>query len=1128
MLLYVLVFNFESQAQTDADENLFLLIHPSFSEVYLNIKSIQNQNYLSLTEALNLFEMPFKILRDTNGRVSTIGSSHQDPPIWMLDLRSNEYLNYSTRKRVQAGDVLQVESMIYLKVELYDSIFKVKWTLNHSSMAIGFTSDVELPFQWRARRAYARGQLSTGAEPNTIQGLDLQVGRNRKWLGLGALDYRYTTDYTPTGRLLEGRLTGGIELFGGDISGSLSIQQTKQGVSVGRQLTNWRYVTSRGSSDRYALAPAQILIGKSTYSGISGALVKGIYISNAQIMPRKTMGDNILEGQTEPHSDVDLWFSGRLIDYTTADSLGRFVFRLPLNYGQSRVELKIYTPDGREIIEHRQLNIPFAFLPAGQINYQFQLGQSELSQTKWTSVGQVEAGIIPEMSARLGMHTNTDSMGYHFRPSGSLHARILQQYLLNVSLDGQGNSRMSLATIFSNRMSTTITYDNFKGINRSNSVQLSKERGEKIQIQHIMPLSFKQRPLGFRIDGELTSTLGAQKVVWSADALWNQGLFTNRLHFKAIGTQAKQGDLFRNKWQNNQEMTLQSVFLVPRWGFVPRFIQGLSFRGTLTTDFKKFSTQSSSGGQFRFSVAKNIGRSGRLQLNASRPIRGQGLLFGLNIQYDFRSWRTSTDWGTQWGSDGPEAYLRHAGMGSVMWDATSRKLMGSPAEQVGRSGLTVRFFMDENVNKKYDLGELIVPVPSARLDKSYSGLLGKDNLLRFLQLQSYWRYQLQIDENTLPEADLVALTDCYTFIACPNQTHRIDVPLYRAGSISGEVLQKISTQTRPLGGVRISISSILGHSKPYSTIIRSYADGSFFIDRLQPGTYCLKIDKQQLEYLGGSVDLDSMVLVISANIDGHHYENVKFIIYPELPTQKSIRTRPLFVTDYRLRLEQRARICVSAFVDAQQHFYGSEWLLALNTIDSSLGLFPTDYGLALKGSAHFMQGDTMLAYKFWTKASNQNPFIALPFLKGYSGISSADSHQTNESMSSPHDQLGPVHQAKMVELDSSRGWLKDQFDLRNSFQTRARIAVSSFVETQELLYQGCHREALDMLDLSLSLFASDHGLALRGTISFLMGQRFDAHKFWALSLQRNPSIQLSDPAFLNQLKISSGQTSQEP
>lgn len=187
MLLFVLVFNFESQAQADADENLFLLIHPSFSEVYLNVKSIQNQNYLSLTEVLNLIEMPFKILRDTNGRVSTIGSSHQDPPIWMLDLRSNEYLNDRTRKRVQAGDVMQFESMIYLKVELYDSIFKVKWTLNHSSMAIGFTSDVELPFQWRARRAYARGQLSTGAEPNTIQGLDLQLGRNRKWLGLGHL-----------------------------------------------------------------------------------------------------------------------------------------------------------------------------------------------------------------------------------------------------------------------------------------------------------------------------------------------------------------------------------------------------------------------------------------------------------------------------------------------------------------------------------------------------------------------------------------------------------------------------------------------------------------------------------------------------------------------------------------------------------------------------------------------------------------------------------------------------------------------------------------------------------------------------------------------------------------------------
>lgn len=1106
MLLFVSVFYRESQAQTDEDDNLYLLIHPSFSEVYLDVKSRQNQNYLSLAEVLTILEIPFKTLRDTGGRVTSIASSHQgNPTAWMIDISHSVYLKNSRQTAFHSGDVLQDESTIYLKMQLFDSIFQVKWTLNQASMAIGFTSDKELPFQWRARNMQARRQLSFDDARIMGQAADTLLMRDRTWLGFGAIDFRYNIDHTPNGRLVEGRLTAGIELFGGDLGGSLAIQQTNQGVALGRQITNWRYVTARGCSERFSMAPTQLIIGRPAFSTIPGASARGIYVSNANVMPRKILGNNVLEGHTVPHSDVDLWFSGRLIDYTTADSLGRFMFRLPMNFGQSRVELKIYTPDGREIIEHRQLNIPFAFLPAGQINYQFQLGQNELSRGKWLTSGQIEAGIMPELSVRLGVHSAADSMGHHLKASGSIHARILQQYLMNISLDGQGNSRLTLGTVFSNRMSTNISYEKFGGLNQSTSDYWSVG-GKKIQFQHIMPLSFKHRPLGFRIDGELTDAGRTRRAYLSADALWNQGPFTNRIQYKASATEVRLGDVVGEQWEQAQEMTIQSVFVVPRWKFVPRFIQGLNFRGNLTTDFRKISAQSRTGGQFRFSVGKNIGRTGRLQLNLSRPIRGQGILFGLNVQYDLRSLRTSTDWGTQLGSDIPQTYIRHSGMGSVMWDATSRKLIGSPAEQVGRAGLCVRFFMDENGNKRFDEGELIVPVPSARLDKSYAGLLGKDSLLRFLQLQSYWRYELQIDENTLPEADLVALSESYAFVACPNQTNRIDVPLYRAGSISGEVLQKWPKQTRPLGGVRIFVEAIGKHSKPISMVLRSYADGSFYIDRLQPGKYSLKVDQQQLEFMGGVVDPDSLILEIMASIDGHHHENVTFTIQPELPSPESIRSRPLYVSEYRTRLELRAQLCIAAFVDAQHHFYNEDRLQSLIMIDSSLLLFSTDHGLALKGTVYFVHGDTALAYNYWKTASSRNPTIAIPSFKGYSNFAYADSNRID---------------GKVTSYMNEHHW-------RNVFQSRARIAVASFVETQELIYQGCHREAGDMLDLSLSLFPSDHGLALRGTISFLMGQRSDAHKFWGLALQRNPSVLLFDPMLMNQLRISSNQMSYSP
>lgn len=1137
VLLCMPVYIKQVQSQPAEEDNLYMLIHPSFSEVYLTIKSAYNHDYVSLSDALTLLEIPFKIVRDTTERICRITSGQHERSQWLVDIRNGIYQKDGIKKPMAQNDIMEDETSIYLKMELYDSIFHIRWSLNQASMAIGFQCDEELPFQIRARREYARRQLlSTPANSVTSTSKAPQLVRTRKWVGIGALDYRYSTDYSTNGRMFEGRLQGGVELLGGDLAGGVVMQQTKQGVSMSGQLTNWRFVTARGSSEHYSLVPVQVQIGRPVLSGTVGETVKGIYVSNSNMMPRQTLGTNLLEGQTEPLSDVDLWFSGRLIDYTSADSSGRFQFRLPLNYGQSRVELRIYTPDGREIVEHRQLNIPFAFLPPGQCNYHLQLGQSQGVQGKWMSGGEIDVGITPELSARIGLHTRLDSTGYRLRSSGSLHARILQQYLLNLAADERGNSRISLGTIFPNRMSTTITFDHFGGVRMLVSDQLSPKQGQKLQIQHIMPLNFKHRPLGFRIDGELSHADEGYRFNLSADALWNQGPFTNRVHFKASGTKVRNTEDVNNTiWDKTKEMTLQTVFVVPRWKFVPRFVQGLNFRAGMTTDFQKSTTQSSVGGQFRFTVARNIGRTGRIQFNASRPIRGEGTFIGMNIQYDLKPLRTSSDWGTLFGSDVPRAYLRHSGSGSVIWDAATRKPQFSPAELVGRAGLTVRFFMDENENKRYDQGEMVVAVPSARLDKSYSGQLGKDKLLRFLQLQSYWRYELLIDENTLPEADLVALVDRYPFVACPNQMHSIDVPLYRSGSVSGEVLQRLSAQTRHLGGVRILVSSTDIDSKTSSTSIRSYADGSFYLDRLQPGVYCLKIDQQQLDFLGGRASPDSIVLEIKALAEGHHHENLQFSIIHELPGNENLRARPMFVADYRGRLEDRARRCVGAFIDAQHFFYGENWEQSMTMIDSSLGLFPSDYGFALRGSALFVLGDTMQAYQLWRSASNRNPFITMPnIIIAMPNISEQDKFWPSDSTRNNNEELSTLFGSRtrdhesVTKLDSVDMYSKDELAWRRVFQSRARIAVSLFVETQELIYQGCHHEALDMLDYSLRLFTSDYGLALRGTISFLMGQRTEAHKFWSMALERNPFVQVTDPVFLNQLMTSSGQNWNEP
>jgi hypothetical protein len=61
-----------------------------------------------------------------------------------------------------------------------------------------------------------------------------------------------------------------------------------------------------------------------------------------------------------------------------------------------------------------------------------------------------------------------------------------------------------------------------------------------------------------------------------------------------------------------------------------------------------------------------------------------------------------------------------------------------------------------------------------------------------------------------------------------------------------------------------------------------------------------------------------------------------------------------------------------------------------------------------------------------------------------------------------------------------------------------------------LAYDNKLDEAMEMLDSSLELFITDQGLALKGSIYFLMGEEDLAWEYWELAHQRNPEIPLPE------------------
>jgi hypothetical protein len=72
---------------------------------------------------------------------------------------------------------------------------------------------------------------------------------------------------------------------------------------------------------------------------------------------------------TEPGWTVELYINNVIVDYVTADASGFFSFDVPMVYGTSQVVLKFYGPYGEERIQEQYLNIPYNFLPKGELEY---------------------------------------------------------------------------------------------------------------------------------------------------------------------------------------------------------------------------------------------------------------------------------------------------------------------------------------------------------------------------------------------------------------------------------------------------------------------------------------------------------------------------------------------------------------------------------------------------------------------------------------------------------------------------------------------------------------------------------------------------------------------------------------
>ncbi|MCF7808795.1 MAG: carboxypeptidase-like regulatory domain-containing protein [Candidatus Marinimicrobia bacterium] len=317
---------------------------------------------------------------------------------------------------------------------------------------------------------------------------------------------------------------------------------------------------------------------------------------------------------------------------------------------------------------------------------------------------------------------------------------------------------------------------------------------------------------------------------------------------------------------NASDLKVGAVYIIPRNPTMHPLVRGTYLRTDLA-----YSTRVGSFEEWRFQYIKQFSARFKAQGLASFDLLRDSKYFEVGISWDLDAFRTTTSVRT---IRSTPSFIQTA-RGSMGWDRNTNSLLFDNRQQVGRAGVTVRMFVDDDNSGIFDEGEELLPGNALTIERSSSRQVTQNGITRMTQLQPYRRYNFRVNEARVDNPMLVASHKKFSIITDPNQYKQLDVPFYTTGVIDGRVDKRKDGELVPLSGLRIHIRAIDGN---FEKTVRTFGDGSFYSMEVPPGRYELSVDDAQLVFLRAVSIPAVQSFSIQPSAEGDYVEGLDFIL----------------------------------------------------------------------------------------------------------------------------------------------------------------------------------------------------------------------------------------------------------
>ena len=852
-----------SQRQPD-EEAILTFSHPSIGQYYIGVVFFGEVAYLPLGELLSLTEI---LSTPSINKFGLQGFYPSPKESWMIDPVAGLISIQGVSETLPADDFYLGEQELYLHPSYFSKIFGLDFLVNASTLSMTMKSASALPIEEKKKRETLRKQIQSkgGGQEKLVMRYPLE----RKKLGLGVLDYNLNVDNSPKASSLGLQVRAGAEILGGDFQMNMNSKKNGEGFTTNFSGLRWRYVLPAGLTPEKNGLLGSITLGQiSTSSQTSGVSLTGFGISNNPVIPRRELDVFVVDGYTEKDSEVELLIGGQLVDFMRADEVGYYRFNAPVTYGTVRLTLRIYTPQGEILIQERQLQIPFSFLPKGFVSYNIQGGSLMNAPDSLASDllghADIAVGVSNAITVRAGLdygeYFGTNRTGTSF----GMSTRLFQQYLLDVDYLPSQYYRVNASVFYANNINISARTTDYFAQPLESSGGTKPLRDANLNV--FVPFKLFGKFSGIRLGGENLWLTEGYKGNLQADYNYQFGRVATRFNYRAQLLGSRAADNLAPEFASGT-LTSSLTYSLPRSPGLPVFIKGMFLRTQA-----EYNTETSKLSTINVQISQTLFKMGRLSLSYDRNILNRSGAIQVGFLYDFNFIRSASQYTGRKG----DYSIRQSLSGSLAFDNQSGKLLTSNRDQVTRSGISVRMFVDKNENTVFDEGEEVIPAEAVRLDKSANMLLGSDGILRITQLQSYWTYRLEVDINALPDPTLAPKEKVFGFMADPNRFKSLDIPLYRTGMMEGSVLRLTAKGLEGVGGLRITLQRI-GDAEPLETI-RTFSDGGYYAFGLLPGKYTLEVDPKQLEFMKVLATPRKLEFEIKALAEGDYLDGMNVIL----------------------------------------------------------------------------------------------------------------------------------------------------------------------------------------------------------------------------------------------------------